>query len=326
MLEAISAFEADRLLQSALAEDIGMGDITSLSTVAPDRQISGRYIAKEAGVLCGLAFVARAFALLDPAIAFAPLAGDGEAIAKGDVIATVSGNARAILMGERVGLNLLQHMSGRGLARIDDLRARSGHGGHGARRLRGHAGHVLQKVQPHALAREYGAGIAGNGGDHIALADAIAVRGQRGKGDGGVQQGKGARDDLQPAENAVFFGDVPPRDRSPGRDGGKRCDVAGTDVLGKGAFENAFHFKGRDVLQHAVYLLSGVSMAARKGRFPRAVRNGPFPFRASARRHMRSGAARPISDSATRMTFLLTRVSSSRSARAPMSSSSMRRS
>ena len=46
MLETISAFEADRLLQSALAEDIGMGDITSISTVAPDRQISGRYIAK----------------------------------------------------------------------------------------------------------------------------------------------------------------------------------------------------------------------------------------------------------------------------------------
>ena len=112
MLEAISAFEADRLLQSALAEDIGMGDITSISTVAPDQQISGRYIAKEAGVLCGLALVARAFALLDPAIAFAPLAEDGDPIAKGDVIATVSGNARAILMGERVGLNLLQHMSG----------------------------------------------------------------------------------------------------------------------------------------------------------------------------------------------------------------------
>lgn len=112
MLEHISAFEVERILKSALAEDVGSGDVTSLSTVPPGRTISGRYIAKEDGVLCGLEVVARAFALLDASIAFTALAADGDRVRKGDVIATVSGDARAILAGERVGLNLLQHMSG----------------------------------------------------------------------------------------------------------------------------------------------------------------------------------------------------------------------
>ena len=112
MLEHISAFEVERILKSALAEDVGSGDVTSLSTVPPGRTISGRYIAKEDGVLCGLEVVARAFALLDASIAFTALAADGDRVRKSDVIATVSGDARAILAGERVGLNLLQHMSG----------------------------------------------------------------------------------------------------------------------------------------------------------------------------------------------------------------------
>ena len=112
MLEHISAFEVERILKSALAEDVGSGDVTSLSTHPPGPTISGRYIAKEDGVLCGLEVVARAFALLDASIAFTALAADGDRVRKGDVIATVSGDARAILAGERVGLNLLQHMSG----------------------------------------------------------------------------------------------------------------------------------------------------------------------------------------------------------------------
>lgn len=168
MLETISAFEADRLLQSALAEDIGMGDITSISTVAPDRQISGRYIAKEAGVLCGLAFVARAFALLDPAIAFAPLAGDGEAIAKGDVIATVSGNARAILMGERVGLNLLQHMSG---VATQTARAVAAVAGTGAKIV------DTRKTTPGLRALDKYAVRAGGGGNHrFGLFDGVLIK------------------------------------------------------------------------------------------------------------------------------------------------------
>ena len=65
MLENIPAPEVERILKAALTEDIGAGDVTTLATVPPGKAICGRYIAKEAGVLCGLGVVARVFAMLD---------------------------------------------------------------------------------------------------------------------------------------------------------------------------------------------------------------------------------------------------------------------
>lgn len=97
---------------AALREDIGTGDITTQSTISPDALADGRYIAKEAGVICGLQLVETVFAVLDPSIVFHALVRDGDRVCKGDVIATVSGHADAILMGERVSLNYLQHLCG----------------------------------------------------------------------------------------------------------------------------------------------------------------------------------------------------------------------
>jgi nicotinate-nucleotide pyrophosphorylase (carboxylating) len=102
----------DPLIDTALAEDIGTGDITTLCTVPEDRRIHGSYIAKEAGIICGLAVVARVFGKLDSSIDFIPHAKDGQTVQKGEVIAEVAGNARSVLTGERPGLNLLQRLSG----------------------------------------------------------------------------------------------------------------------------------------------------------------------------------------------------------------------
>ncbi len=102
----------DALIRSALEEDIGTGDITTLSTIPAEKQITGRFLAKESGVLCGIDVCRRVFALIDPEIVFEKFFEDGSTIQKGDVIATVSGNAQNILTGERVSLNLLQRMSG----------------------------------------------------------------------------------------------------------------------------------------------------------------------------------------------------------------------
>ena len=109
---SISPFALDGILENALREDVGTGDITTLSTISPDRTITGKYIAKESGVICGLDVVRRVFALLDPSIVLEAHMQDGDAVAKGDIVAIVRGNARNVLTGERVGLNLLQHMSG----------------------------------------------------------------------------------------------------------------------------------------------------------------------------------------------------------------------
>ena len=165
---SISTFEVDRVLRNALAEDIGSGDITSLSTVPPQKTITGRYIAKGVGVICGLEIVARAFALLDASIALRALAADGDAVRQGDVVATVSGNARAILSGERVGLNLLQHMSG---VATQTARAVAAVAGTGARIV------DTRKTTPGLRALDKYAVRAGGGNNHrFGLFDGVLIK------------------------------------------------------------------------------------------------------------------------------------------------------
>lgn len=105
-------FMTDEIIKNALREDIGTGDITTNSTIPTDKQISGSFIAKESGVICGIFIVERVFALIDSEIKMNIHFGDGAFVEKGAVIAEISGNARSILTGERVALNFLQLLCG----------------------------------------------------------------------------------------------------------------------------------------------------------------------------------------------------------------------
>lgn len=104
--------ELDALLKRALSEDIGMGDLTTEHCVPVDARSKGQFIAKEAGVICGMEVLMRTFALLDPDIRVTPHVTDGTRAEIGDVIAEIEGKSRSILTGERVALNLLQRLSG----------------------------------------------------------------------------------------------------------------------------------------------------------------------------------------------------------------------
>ena len=104
--------QIDKLIIDALAEDIGTGDITTMSVVESDRTAKGEYIAKESGILCGIDICARVFAILDPTIKMTKYFSDGDRIEKGDIIARVEGNAISLLSGERTGLNIMQRLSG----------------------------------------------------------------------------------------------------------------------------------------------------------------------------------------------------------------------
>lgn len=103
---------ADRIIRLALEEDIGPGDVTTGFCVPGGRRISGAFVAKQDGVVCGLEAAERVFQILDAETVFEPKLRDGDAVKKGDIIATVRGRARPILTGERTALNLLQRMSG----------------------------------------------------------------------------------------------------------------------------------------------------------------------------------------------------------------------
>ena len=104
--------QIDTIIQSALSEDIGPGDLTTELTIEPGHQSTARLIAKADGVIAGLGVFSRVFALLDPDVSVDLNVSDGDAVAKGNVLATLAGPTHAILSGERVALNLLQRMSG----------------------------------------------------------------------------------------------------------------------------------------------------------------------------------------------------------------------
>ncbi len=102
----------DALLYAALEEDVGTGDITTESCIPADAVSRGGFRAKEDMVVCGLDVARRVFELVDPSVVFTPLTEDGARAGKGDILATVEGNSRSILTGERVSLNLMQRMCG----------------------------------------------------------------------------------------------------------------------------------------------------------------------------------------------------------------------
>jgi len=104
--------ELDDFLHRALDEDIGTGDVTTNCCVKETAKSKGSFYFKEPGVICGLGVAARVFELLDDNVCITALFSDGDTVSAGAVVAEISGPSRAILTGERLALNLLQHMSG----------------------------------------------------------------------------------------------------------------------------------------------------------------------------------------------------------------------
>ena len=105
------AFDLNVFLQAALAEDIGSGDVTGNATFPADVQARFVFIAREECVVAGLIYLPELFKIVNPAVVITFAVKDGDKVAAKTVLATVSGPARSILAGERVALNLLQHLS-----------------------------------------------------------------------------------------------------------------------------------------------------------------------------------------------------------------------
>jgi nicotinate-nucleotide pyrophosphorylase (carboxylating) len=97
-------------VRAFLAEDLGDGDVTTEAIVPEDARLDVSLLLKDEGVVCGLEVAEAVFRELDPDVRFEPLARDGD-VTRGEV-ARVSGNARALLSGERTALNLLGRLSG----------------------------------------------------------------------------------------------------------------------------------------------------------------------------------------------------------------------
>lgn len=113
-LRSTSFFDENALLdiiKHALTEDIGSGDVTS-ALIPADQTLIAHFVAKDDGVVAGLEVAREVFGVMDYNIRFTPLVADGTQVSNRTRLATVEGNARAILTAERTALNFMQRMSG----------------------------------------------------------------------------------------------------------------------------------------------------------------------------------------------------------------------
>ena len=102
----------DPLIELTLTEDIGIGDITTESTVQPSQRGVGTIISKSSGVIAGLPVAQRVFEKIDESLDFRPRVSDGEQVQRMTPIAEVEGAVQSILISERTALNFLQRLSG----------------------------------------------------------------------------------------------------------------------------------------------------------------------------------------------------------------------
>ncbi len=169
--------ELEGLVQRALAEDVGTGDVTSAATVAPDTHAVARITQKAPGVVFGLDVAAAVFRTVDPAVVLSQTGPEGVWRENGPVL-EITGSARSLLASERTALNFLQQLSG-----VATLTARcvQAVAGTGARIL------DTRKTVPGLRMLQKQAVIAGGGVNHrIGLYDAILIKENHSAMAGGV--------------------------------------------------------------------------------------------------------------------------------------------
>ncbi|MER9586284.1 carboxylating nicotinate-nucleotide diphosphorylase [Mesorhizobium sp. M0276] len=168
-LSPLPAIMLEPLVRAALLEDLGRGgDLTSNAVVPKDHHTTTVLTARQAGTVAGLDLATLAFRLIDPDVEMTVRRADGSEIAQGEIIASVSGPARAILTAERTALNFLCHLSGIATATASVGAA-----------VRGHGAKIVctRKTTPGLRAVEKYAVRAGGGSNHrFGLDDAILIK------------------------------------------------------------------------------------------------------------------------------------------------------
>lgn len=168
------------LIKQALAEDGAAYDITTLSTVPEHEQAAARMIARQPGVICGLAVAEAVFRQLDERVTLDPVVLDGAAVKADQVITYVRGPARSVLSGERVALNFLGHLSG-----IATMTARC------VQAVEGTRASIIdtRKTTPGLRGLEKDAVLAGGGHNHrFNLSDGVLIKDNHIKAAGGIEQ------------------------------------------------------------------------------------------------------------------------------------------
>ncbi len=110
--EVLHDSRISRVIELALMEDIGLGDMTSDAILAESQLARGTILAKQGGIVAGLEVAGLVFEYCDHSITLTPTVSDGGIVEEGQPIGSLDGSANGILKGERTALNFLQRMSG----------------------------------------------------------------------------------------------------------------------------------------------------------------------------------------------------------------------
>lgn len=172
--------ELQRKIEEWLQEDIGFGDVTTMSTIPEEAQGVGILYAKEAGVIAGLPVAQLVFETVDPALSFTALVKEGARVEKGEQIAEVSGSVRSILSGERLALNLLQRLSGIATRTSQYAQAVAG--------TKARVVDTRKTTPGLRMLEKYAVRVGGGHNHRYALYDAVMIKDNHIKGAGGIAQ------------------------------------------------------------------------------------------------------------------------------------------
>ncbi|QOS98548.1 carboxylating nicotinate-nucleotide diphosphorylase [Brevibacterium sp. JNUCC-42] len=172
--------ELQRKIEEWLFEDVGHGDITTMTTISSDEKGLGILYAKESGIIAGLDIAEQVFHTVDHELDFQRRVSEGSQVKKGDVIAEVAGSVQAILVGERLALNLLQRLSG--IATRTQLFVNA------IKHTKARVVDTRKTTPGLRLLEKYAVRVGGGHNHRFALYDAVMIKDNHSKGAGGIKE------------------------------------------------------------------------------------------------------------------------------------------
>lgn len=165
----LSRHHVRRVIATALEEDAAFNDATTLATIGDsETQATANLVAKQSGIVAGIQVAEETFRALDPDTRFTPHLQDGDQVEQGSNIATIHGNADAILSAERTALNLLQRMSGIATLTAEYVAATQG--------TKATIVDTRKTVPGLRILDKYSVLVGGGGNHRMSLADCILIK------------------------------------------------------------------------------------------------------------------------------------------------------
>ena len=163
-----------------LEEDVGSGDITTENIIPQTAQTVGLIQAKQRGIIAGIEVARLVFTTLSPDISFTAMVADGDEVEEHTVLAKIEGDARIILTGERLALNLMQHMSG--IATLTASFARLAEG------TKAHDVDTRKTLPGLRMLEKYAIRVGGGRNHRMGLYDAVMIKDNHIKVAGGIKR------------------------------------------------------------------------------------------------------------------------------------------